>query len=339
MLKKYVAKFTVDILPSVAATVIGAYIVNHYIVSKPGPVASAVSTVNPKAAPEAAKVDVKAAKVDVKADAKAVDKTADKTPDTSAEIGNTRGPGVKAKGISERAVLDKAAAERPQEKQEKSGENVTDKPAETASIPAETRRHQPAPREKTAAKTVPAPAPVVAAPAQPAPAQVAPVQVAPAEAASASEERRDANDLARAAIDRLRGSNDGSPRSQEAARVPDAARVPEAARIPDAPRVVLAPAVRPLPPPIMVSTPERETVDTTPGYQEMKPPYAAAARNDGPRRPTPPADIPTPPLDLRAEAAEPVGRAEGSGPLARARTTAEDVLSAAKSVFHEVLPK
>jgi hypothetical protein len=329
MLKKYLTKFTVDILPSVAATVIGAYIVNHYIVSKPGPgapVASAVSTVNPKAAPEAAKIDVKA-------DAKTAGKTADKTPDTAAEIGNSRGPGVKAKGISERAILEKAAAERPQEKQEKSGENVADKPAETASIPAETRRHQPAPREKTAAKTVPAPAPVVSAPAQPAPAQVAPVQAAPAEAASAQEERRDANDLARAAIDRLRGSNDGSPRSQEAARVPDAARVPEA------PRVVLAPAVRPLPPPVMVSTPERETVDATPGYQEMKPPYAAGARNDGPHRPTPPAEIPSPPLDLRAEASEPVGRAEGSGPLARARTTAEDVLSAAKSVFHVVLPK
>ena len=39
MLKKYLTKFTVDILPSVAATVIGAYIVNHYIVSKPGPAA------------------------------------------------------------------------------------------------------------------------------------------------------------------------------------------------------------------------------------------------------------------------------------------------------------
>ena len=37
MLKKYLTKFTVDILPSVAATVIGAYIVNHYIVSKPAP--------------------------------------------------------------------------------------------------------------------------------------------------------------------------------------------------------------------------------------------------------------------------------------------------------------
>jgi hypothetical protein len=321
MLKKYLTKFAVDILPSVAATVIGAYIVNHYIVSKPdpgAPVASVVSTVDPKAAPEAAKADVKAA---------------DKTPDTSAEIVNTRGPGVKAKGISERAILEKAAAEKSQEKQEKSGENVTDKPAETASIPAEPRRHQPAPREKTAAKTVPAPAVVSAPP------QVAPALVAPVEAASTQEERRDANDLARAAIDRLRGSNDGSSRPQEATRTPDAARVQDTARVPEAPRVVLAPAVRPLPPPVMVSTPARETFDSTTGYQEMKPPFAAAAGLDGPRRPTPPADIPSPPLDLRAEASEPMGRAEGSGPLARVRTTAEDVLSAAKSVFHVVLPK
>ena len=317
MLKKYLTKFAVDILPSVAATVIGAYIVNHYIVSKPAPgapAASVVSTVDPKAAPEAAKVDFK---------------TTEKSSDTSTEIVNTRGPGVKAKGISERAILEKAAAERPQEKPEKSAENVADKPAETASIPAETRRHQTAPREKTVAKAAPSAAPVVSAPAQP----------APAEAASASEERRDANDLARAAIDRLRGSNDGSPRPQEAARIPDAARVPEAARIPDAPRVVLAPAIRPLPPPVVVSTSAHEAVDSTTGYQEMKPPYAAAARNDGPRRPTPPADIPSLPLDLRAEASGPLVRAEGAGPLARVRTTAEDVLSAAKSVFHVVLPK
>src|SRR6187200_1489321 len=98
MLKKYLAKFAVDILPSVAATVIGAYIVNHYIVSKPGPtapVASAASTVDPKAAPDAAKADAK---------------TADKASDASPEIGNSRGPGVKAKGISERAILEKTAA-------------------------------------------------------------------------------------------------------------------------------------------------------------------------------------------------------------------------------------
>jgi hypothetical protein len=130
------------------------------------------------------------------------------------------------------------------------------------------------------------------------------------------EDRRDANDLARAAIERLRGANEGSARPQEVARVPDA------------PRVVSAPAIRPLPPPIMVSTPEREALDSA-GSFEGRPPYAA--RNDDPRRPTPPADIPTPTLDLRAEAAAPSERGH--------TTVADDVLSAAKSVFHAVLPK
>ncbi len=49
----YLKKFAMDILPSVAATIIGAYIVNHYIATKPGgdaPVAAAVSTAAPKAA-------------------------------------------------------------------------------------------------------------------------------------------------------------------------------------------------------------------------------------------------------------------------------------------------
>ena len=49
----YLKKFALDILPSVAATIIGAYIVNHYIATKPGgdaPVAAAVSTAAPKAA-------------------------------------------------------------------------------------------------------------------------------------------------------------------------------------------------------------------------------------------------------------------------------------------------
>jgi hypothetical protein len=300
MLKKYLSKFAMDILPSVAATIIGAYIVNHYIVTKPGadaPAASTASTVDPKAeakgAPEAAKVETKAA-------------------EPSSNLANIPEPGVKAKGISEKAVLEKPGAEKPAEKS-------ADKPADTASIPVETRRpHQPAPREKTA-KIVPAPV-------QPSPAVAAPPAAPPVEAAVAPEERRDANDLARAAIERLRGANDGSPRTQETARAPDASRIP------DAPRVVSAPAVRPLPPPIMVSTPGTETLDPSAASSQLKPPYAASARTDDPRRPTPPADIPASrPLDLRAEGAMAATRDHTS--------VAEDMLSAAKSVFHAVLPK
>src|SRR5467141_1345261 len=132
---KYVSKFTLDVLPSLLATVIGAYIVNHYIVSKPDtPVAAATSTASPKA------------------DAKA---------ETSSDVANIPEPGVRAKGISEKAVLDKAPAEKS-----------ADKPTATASIPSDTRRRPAAPREKAVAKTVPAPQPS-------APPAVVPVVAAP----------------------------------------------------------------------------------------------------------------------------------------------------------------
>ncbi len=155
-------------------------------------------------------------------------------------------------------MLEQTAAEKPAvvEKPavaEKPIEKSADKPAETASLPAETRRHTPAPREKVVAKSAPAPV----APPTPAVA-AAPVVAAPAaaEAAAAPEEHRDANELARAAIERLRGTGDGSPRPQEAARVTETPRVIVAAP-PVAAPVASAPAIRPLPPPIMVSTPRR----------------------------------------------------------------------------------
>jgi hypothetical protein len=85
-----------DILPSVAATIIGAYIVNHYIVAKPAvdaPAATAAST------------------VDVKPDVRRDVKAAETTPEAS----NTLPAGVRAKGISEKAVFEKPekAAEKP----------------------------------------------------------------------------------------------------------------------------------------------------------------------------------------------------------------------------------
>jgi hypothetical protein len=316
---KYLTKFTVDILPSVAATVIGAYIVNHYIVSKPAanpPAAAAVSTADPKA------------------DAKPGEKPA--------QVSNLPEAGVKAKGISERALLERSASEKGAVIEKAQEKSVDQKPAgpkpadakpaepsaETASAPAEPRRHPSAPREKAVAKLAPAPA-------QPAAAAIAPVtptlNASPsAEAVIAPEERRDANDLARAAIERLRGTSDSAQRPQEAARPPEAPRAPEVARVPEAPRVVTAPSLRPLPPPILVSTPPSESPDQS---AQPSPPYAASARIDDPQRPTPPAEIPLSraPLDLRADAA---------GPSAKEHTTvADDMLSAAKSVFHAVLPK
>jgi hypothetical protein len=261
----YLKKFTMEILPSVAATIIGAYIVNHYMAAKPveAPVAAAMSSADSKKAQPA-----------------------------------------EAKGISERAMIEKTVSEGPAAATEKSqAEKAVDKPTETASIPVvDTHRKPSAPREKAAAKAVP-------------PQVAAPVSAPPTDAAAIPDERRDANDLARAAIERLRGTNEGPPRAQEAARTPEAPRTPET------PRVASAPPVQPLPPPIMVSTPAAE-----------EPPYAANLRID-PSRPTPPADIPPPPrppLDLRADATDP--------PAPVHKNVAEEMLSAAKSMFHSVLP-
>jgi hypothetical protein len=304
----YLKKFAMDILPSVAATIIGAYIVNHYIATKPGgdAPAAAVSTAAPKAA-----------------DAK------------PAQIANLPAAGVKAKGISEKAIMEKTASERPtvvekaQEKPEAKSEvkseakadvKPVEAPAETASIPA---RHAPAPRDKVRV-ILPSPVQAVTTPVAPAVA-LAPVPAPPVETASVPDERRDANDLARAAIERLRGG-ENAPRQQEAARSPEASRV-ETSKI-ETPQVATAPALRPLPPPITVSTPAGEPFDQG---SQTRPSYAANTGSD-PHRPTPPADIPvTRPLDLRAEV---------MGQPAREHTSvAEDVLSAAKSMFHAVLPK
>src|SRR5258708_37515425 len=129
---KYVSKFTLDVLPSLLATVIGAYIVNHYIVAKPdAPAVAAVSSTEPKAEAKAS--------------------------GTPSDVASVPEPGVRAKGISEKSVSDKTAVEKATVEKpavEKPAEKSADKPAETASIPAETRPHQPVPRERTAARTV-----------------------------------------------------------------------------------------------------------------------------------------------------------------------------------------
>ena len=277
MLKKYLTKFMIDILPSVAATVIGAYIVNHYIVTKPGadaPVAAAVSAADPKAAAK------------------------------TTETGNLPAAGVKAKGISEKAIFEKTAAERPtvvEKPETKTDAKPADAPAETASIPAEPRPARSAPREKEKIRVVlPSPVQPVASAvaAAPSPPAAAPV----VETASVPDDHRDANDLARAAIERLRVNNDGSPRAPEVARIPESPRI-ETPRI-ETPRIetpfAAAPALRPLPPPITVSTPSGG--DTS---DHGRPPYAANASAD-PRRPTPPAEIPVSrPVDLRADVTEP----------------------------------
>jgi hypothetical protein len=131
----------------------------------------------------------------------------------------------------------------------------------------------------------------------------------------ASEERRDANDLARAAIERLRTTSE-PPRTVATSPAQPARETPSTLP-PLSPAVTLTST----PPDVFnagtgaVMTPARLPQSVTP------------TRSASAVRPTPPAEIPgAPPLDLHTD---PVERT----------TVAEDVLSAAKSVFHAVLPR
>ncbi|MFK4510127.1 hypothetical protein LPJ38_12190 [Bradyrhizobium daqingense] len=303
---KYLAKISMDIFPSVLATIIGAYIVNHYINAKPAPDAPAAVTAPAQAGSEG------------------------KPTDTA----NLPAPGVKAKGVSEKSVseksvTDKAAAEKPADHQPAAETKAADvAPAETGP------RGRMPPREKAAAKSNPAPA--------------APAVVEANSAPAAASPAPDANDLARAAIERLRKSPEGrapearssetkSSETKSAETKPAEPPVREAARTPEAPRVITAEPsmVRPLPPPITVSTPSSDAYGNGGGSQGS-PPYTASIGKDDPTRVTPPADIPVPviapPLDLRAD----VG---GALPRPKKTNVADEMLSGMKSMFQAVLPK
>ncbi|WFU41942.1 hypothetical protein QA640_05440 [Bradyrhizobium sp. CB82] len=289
---KYLTKISMDIFPSVLATIIGAYIVNHYINARPAPDTPAAAV-----APAQTKKDAK-----------------------PADVANLPAPGVKAKGMSEKNLTDKPAAEKPADNkaadQPAEAKPAETAPAETAAAPA-TPRGRPAASRDGKAMAKATSAPVVTAPA-------AEATQAPASNAATP----DANDLARAAIERLRKSPEAG--SQETARAPEAPRVHEAPRL-----VTAAPSsVQPLPPPISVSTPGPEAYGSP---MTSNPPYTASVgAGDDANRLTPPADIPVPvvvapPLDLRANAA---------GPMPRPKTNvADEMLSGMKSMFHAVLPK
>src|SRR5205085_12510281 len=110
----HLKKFAMDILPSVAATIIGAYIVNHYSTAKPtdAPVAAAVSSADPKKTESGGET---------------------KPAEISSGVATIPQPGVKAKGISERAMIEKTVSEGPAAAIEKpQAEKSTDMPAETA---------------------------------------------------------------------------------------------------------------------------------------------------------------------------------------------------------------
>ncbi|RQH07194.1 hypothetical protein [Bradyrhizobium sp. RP6] len=300
---KYLAKISMDIFPSVLATIIGAYIVNHYINAKPAPDAPSAVTAPAQPGSEG------------------------KPTDTA----NLPVHGVKAKGISEKSISEKSGTDKAAEKPADHQPAAETKAADVAPAETSPRGRTPA-REKAAAKSNPAPAIVEA--------NSASTAVTPAPTP-------DANDLARAAIERLRKSPEGraaEARSVEAksaetkpAERPAEPAVREAARTPEAPRVITAEpsTVRPLPPPITVSTPSSEAYGNG-GASQGSPSYTATIGNDDPTRVTPPADIPVPviapPLDLRADAG-------GAMPRPKRTNVADEMLSGMKSMFQAVLPK
>jgi hypothetical protein len=266
MLKKYLSKFTVDILPSVFATVVGAYIVNYYIIPKaredrpPAP-AAAVSAKPPEAGQ--------------------VQPANTKPAETAAEVVDAPAP---------MPTPAKKAADKPVEKAA----------AEKSEKAAESRRHPPA-REKAVAK---------AEPAKSEPPAVAPAP-APALATVGTAPSGDANDLARAAIERLsRGEKVEAPRTPEAPRAPErtASVQPQAAPAP----LPQAQPMQQLPPPIVVSNPSAEN-----------------SQFEQSRGPRPPSDVPVPMREMQANAEERGGRTN----------VVEDVLIGAKSMFDRVIPR
>ena len=237
--------------------------------------------------------------------------------------------------MSERTLLERSASEKavvtekPQEKSDAKSADAkpSDTPVETASIPAEPRRHTPAPREKV---RVVLPSPVQ--PSAAAPVTAVPAPAPPVEAAVAPEERRDANDLARAAIERLRGNGDSSPRPQEAARTPEAPRAPEASRsfrntpCRDRARGTAAAAAD-----HGFGAAEQRSVRSGIAGKTV---LIAANAGNGDRA------VRHRRLTFRPRDRRLISVPTRSRPPPREhKSVAEDVLSAAKSVFHAVLPK
>lgn len=294
MIKKLFTKYFLEVIPSIVATVVGAYIVTHYInakseADKPKAAISAPAETSKNIAPQTLKAN-----------------------EASQETPKAEAARLKAEKLAaEKAAAERSAADRA-ENAKRAAEKLAAEKAATEKAAAEKLASEKAAadkRERAAAK----------------PAPVAP----PVSEANAAPER-DANDLARAAIERLRNT---SPRTHEPPRAPEAARAEEPAK-PQPERakvnsVVYAPApavpqpsVQPLPPAVTVAPPPPDISVTAPPAPFPRPVDEASGDDS---RLTPPADIPSRPLDLRARE--------------RDHSVADGVVSAARSVFQAVIPE
>jgi hypothetical protein len=150
-----------------------------------------------------------------------------------------------------------------------------------------------------------------------------PAPVVAPETAAVSDERKDANELARAAIQRLRGGAETARAPEEAAKpAATAVRVQPVRATVEAPQALPATSlasVPPLPPAVAISAPRYPQGDT-----------ADPSSLTQPDRPSPPGEIPTTraPLNLQA-----------SHRVAENPSLADDFLSATKSFFRAITPQ
>lgn len=295
MIKKLFSKYFLEVIPSIVATVVGAYIVTHYINAKS-------DADKPKAAVSAP--------ADTSKNAPVQTLKADEAGDRPATAAKAEAARLKAEKLAaEKAAAAHAAADRA-ENAKKAAEKIASEKAEKAAaaekLAAEKAVSEKREHERTTAKA-------------------APIATPPAAEANAAPER-DANDLARAAIERLRKSSPqplDQSRTQEAARTEEARPQPERAKVNS---VVYAPAVsqppvQPLPPAVNVVPSPPELAVTAPAAPFPRPIDSSSA-DDETSPLIPPADIPA------RQSEKP-----------RDRSVAEGVVSAARSVFHAVIPE
>jgi hypothetical protein len=270
----YLSKFVLQMLPTISATVIGAYIVSTWI--------------NPKTPPEPAKVTAQAqpaAKVPVaEPPAEEVAATAAESKPADIQPAHVQSTDVKAVETPEGGKPVKAA---------KGPDNIRIIPIVRTSAPS-------ADLPAAASASVVAP-----------------------ETAAVSDERKDANELARAAIQRLRGGAESARGPEEPAK-PAAAtvRVQQVRTTVEAPQALPAATLvsaPPLPPAVAISAPRYPQGDA-----------ADPASLTQPDRPSPPGEIPTTraPLNLQA-----------SHRVVENPSLADDFLSATKSFFRAITPQ
>jgi hypothetical protein len=268
----YISKFVLQMLPTISATVIGAFIVATWI--------------NPKTPPEQAKI---AARSQDQRTAKVATASVQPAQEAQAAESSEAKP-FEAKPVEAKPVEAKPVEAKPVDTAE------TPKPAKSAGAPDKIRI-----------------IPIVKQPAQTA--ETPPAPASAPEPTVAAEERKDANELARAAIQRLRGGTETARATDEPAK-PVAPQV-RTQQVRVAPEQAPAAVAPPLPPAVSIASPRiapGENPDQATSLERM----------------TPPAEIPAArsPLNLQA-----------SNRVAGNPSFADDVLSATKSFFRAITPQ